>query len=69
MPEVILFEFAEIVQPLEAHKHLFDKAIIDRIALREMMAAVLCGKRIKVNGPLVVNLNDSKIVHKSKVLF
>ena len=39
------------------HEYLFDKAVIDRIILREMMAAVFCGKGVKVNGLLAVYLN------------
>ena len=65
--EVVLFEFEEFVHSLEVHEHFFDKAIIDRIVIREMMAAILCGKRIKVNGFLAVYLNEGNIVHKSKV--
>ena len=65
--EVILFELEEFVYPLEMHEHLFDKAVIDRIVLWEMMAAVLCGKGVKVNGFLAVYLNEGNIVHKNKV--
>ena len=38
--EVVLFELKKFVHLLKVHKHLFDKAVIDRIILREMMAIV-----------------------------
>ena len=53
------------IHPFEVHEHLFHKAVIDRIVLREMMAAVFCGKRIKINGLPVIDLNHGTVIHKS----
>ncbi len=33
--EVVFFELEEFVHPLEMHEPLFDKAVIDRIVIRE----------------------------------
>jgi hypothetical protein len=65
--EVVFLEPEKFVHSIEMHQHLLDKAVIDWIVVREMMAAVFCGKRVKINGLQVVNLNRGNIIHKSKI--
>jgi len=45
----------------------FRKDVIDRIVLREMVTAVLGGKRIKIDGLLAVNLNYGNVVYESQI--
>jgi len=65
--QVVLLAPIEFIHPLEGHEHLFHKAVIDRIVLREMVAAIFGGKRIKIDGLLAVNLNLSNVVYESQI--
>lgn len=67
MLQVVLLELIEFIHPLEVHEHLFHKAVIDRIVLREIVAAILGGKRIKIDGHLAVNLNHGNVVYESQI--
>jgi len=38
--QVVLLEPIEFIHPLEVHEHLFHKAVINRIVLRKVVAAL-----------------------------
>jgi len=65
-PQFEFFEIIKIIDLLEVPEYLFHVTVIHRIVLREMVAAVLGGKRIKIDGLLIVNLNLGNIVHQTQ---
>lgn len=67
-PQIDFFGIIKFIDPHEVHEHLFHVSVIHRIVLREMVAAVLGGKRIKIYGLVTVNLNLGNLVHQFLIL-
>ena len=66
--QIVFFEIIKFINLIEVHEHLCHVSVIHRIVLREMVAAVLGGKRIKISGLLIVNLNLGNLVHQFLIL-